>query len=134
ETAKLLAANLKVAGPVDAKQVESNLGDLDNAKFAERDRATRWLEELGDCAIPALERFLAGTPTLEARRRAERMLEKAQDVADPERMRRARALEVLERIGGDEAVKLLQRLANGNSDAVLTRDAKSTLQRLRPKR
>ena len=133
ETVKWLAATLKAADPVDAKQLESHLRDLDNAKFAERDRATRSVEVLGDRAIPALEQFLAGTPTPEARRRAEQILEKARYVADHDRMRQARTLEVLERIGGDDAVKLLERLANGNSDAVLTRDAKSTLQRLRPK-
>jgi WD40 repeat protein len=133
ETVKWLAAALKAADPVDARQLESHLRELDNAKFAERDRATRSLEELGDRAIPALERFLAGKSTLEARRRAEQILAKARNVADPDRMRQGRALEVLERIGGDEAVKLLERLANGDFDATLTRDAKSTLQRLRSK-
>ncbi len=87
----------------------------------------------GDRAILALELFLARTPAPEARRRAEQLLAKARYVHDPDCMSQGRALEVLQRIGGDEAVKLLERLANGNSAAAVTRDAKSTLQRLRPK-
>ena len=49
---------------------------------------------------------------------------------DRERLRQARALEVLEAMGTPEARTLLDELAKGAADAWLTRDAKTALERL----
>lgn len=129
---KLLALHLKPAAPLDAKRIDVCLRDLDSDNFAIRDRATRELERFGEQAVPALERFLAGKPSLEARRRVERVLEKIRaQIPQGERLRQIRALEALERIGDDDARRLLEALAKGSDDAPLTRDAKASLARMR---
>jgi WD40 repeat protein len=126
---KLLARNLKPA-PIDKKGIDAWLRDLDSDDFAARERATRELERLGEQAVPALERFLAGKPSLEARRRVELLLEKSHGPT-PEHLRQIRALEALERIGDDDARRLLEALAKGTADTWLTRDAKASLERIR---
>jgi RNA polymerase sigma factor (sigma-70 family) len=126
----LLRERLRPATPLDVKRVEKLLADLDSDRFAERDRATKELERLGDQAEPTLRRFLAGSPSLEGRRRAEGLLARVEGpVTDPERLRQLRALEVLERIGG-EARPVLKALAGGATDARLTREAKASLERV----
>jgi RNA polymerase sigma factor (sigma-70 family) len=128
----LFARHLKPAASADAKRVAACLRDLDSAEFSVRDRATEELEQMGDAAAPALERFLAGKPALEAKRRAERLLAKARwQVMDPERLRQIRALEALERIDNDATRRLFETLAGGDPDARLTREAKAALARLR---
>ncbi len=127
---QLLARHLKPAVPIDAKRIDACLRDLDSDKFAVREQATRDLKQLGDQAAPVLERFLAGSPTPEARRRVELVLEKAL-VQEPQRLRQIRALEALEWMGSDGARRLLETLAKGAPDARLTRDAKAALARLR---
>src|SRR5207248_203417 len=73
----LLARHLKPAAPIDAKRIDACLRDLDSDEFEARQRATRDLEQMGDQVVPALERCLAGRPSLEVRKRVERILQKA---------------------------------------------------------
>jgi WD40 repeat protein len=128
----LLTRHLQAAVPIDAKRIDACLHDLDSDQFADRERAMRELEQQGDQALAALERFLAGRPSLEARKRVEQLLEKARDVArDPERLRQHRALEALGRMDGDGARRLLEALAKGAPNARLTRDAKASLEQRR---
>ena len=51
-------------------------------------------------------------------------------VAPPEVLRTVRAIAALERVGTPEARAVLERMAQGNPDALETRDAKSVLNRL----
>ena len=128
---KIVGDHLKPAVTPDVKQIDQHLRDLDSTKFAERDRAMRELEQFGDRAGPNLERFLAGSPSAEARRRAEQLLAKAREpFRDGQPIREWRAVEVLERIGDREATRLLEQLATGDTDARLTREAKAALRRL----
>jgi hypothetical protein len=74
---------------------------------------------------------LAGKPTLEARRRLEKLLDHLDaPVADADRLRALRAVEALEHIGTPPAVHLLQTLARGDPDARLTREARAARERL----
>jgi WD40 repeat protein len=130
DAVKLLAQHLKPAAPIDTKGIDAWLRDLDSDDFAVRERATRELERLGEQAVPALERFLTGKPSLEARRRVERVVGKSSD-RTREHLRRIRALEALERIGNDDARRLLEALAKGATDAWLTREARASLGRMR---
>jgi RNA polymerase sigma factor (sigma-70 family) len=131
-TVKLLSRHLEPSAPIDARRIDAWLRDLESDAFDQRERATRRLEQLGNQAVPALERLLADQPSLEARQRAERLLRKASDRSPgPERLRQIRAVEALERMGGAGARRLLEALAEGAPDSGLTRDARAALGRLR---
>ncbi|MFO0842599.1 MAG: hypothetical protein U0797_09420 [Gemmataceae bacterium] len=73
-------------------------------------------------------------PSLEARKRLERLLAAVDaDVhtPSPERIRALRAVELLERIGTPAARRALAELAGGAPGARLTREAKATRDRAR---
>jgi HEAT repeat protein len=115
----------------DGKQVERWLAQLGSEDFEKRQRAAKELMWLGEQAETELRRFLAGDPPLEARKRAEELLDRlTKPLTDPEWLRRLRAVEALERIGTAEARRLLQALAEGAGASRLTRDAKASLDRL----
>ena len=70
-------------------------------------------------------------PSAELRVRASRLLDRVADkVPSADSLRRERALEVLEQIGGPEARAVLEGLAKGAPEAGLTRRAKEALKRL----
>jgi hypothetical protein len=131
ETAlKIAGKQLKPAEPIDPQWLAARLRDLDNQKFAERERATRELEEVGDRAAAALETFLAAKPSAEARGRAEKLLMKTRSqVATSESAQALRALEVLEWIGTPKARELVENLAKGAEGALVTEEAKRSLKR-----
>jgi hypothetical protein len=127
----LLRERLRPVAAVDARQIGRWLAALDSDRFVERQRAEAELAKQGDQAEAALRRFLAGQPTLEARRRAEQVLARLQGpVTEPEQLRQLRALEVLEFIGTDAAREILRSLASGAPDAKVTQDAAASLRRL----
>jgi hypothetical protein len=125
----LLQAHLEPARPADAKRLADLIRDLDDRRFAVREKATRELGRLGDAAAPALHLALQGQPALELRRRAEALLEKLATVSG-ERLRGLRAVEVLEHIGTPAARQLLRKLATGLPEARVTQEAKASLGRL----
>jgi hypothetical protein len=70
----------KPRGPLDRKKAEKWLRDLDDESFEARQTASRGLEKLGVAAKPLLREALRGRPSVEARRRVERLLAKLQGV------------------------------------------------------
>jgi RNA polymerase sigma factor (sigma-70 family) len=109
------------------------IDDLGSDSFAVRDWAARGLEKLGESAVPLYHRRLKEGPPLEVRLRLERLLEKWGDRdVSPARLREVRALEVLERIGTAEARRLVEKLAGGEPEARLTRDARAARKRFGP--
>ena len=78
---KIAVEQLKPAEAIDPQWVAARLRDLDNPKFAEREQATRDLEEVGDRAVAALEKFMAARPSAEASGRAEKLLARRRDQA-----------------------------------------------------
>jgi WD40 repeat protein len=126
-----LAERLRPFPPLDAGRIDRLVAALGHARYAVRAQAVRELERLGEVAEPALRRALAGNPSLEQRRRVERLLDKAAaPVTSPEQLRALRAVEVLERAGTPEARRVLAALAVGAADARLTREARAALGRL----
>jgi hypothetical protein len=125
-----LRERLRPAAAADPMSVRRLLADLDSDEFDVRERASQALGKMGGQAESALNQFLKGNPSAEARKRAERVLAKID--ADPtgEALRALRAIEVLEHIGTPEASRLLKSLADGAPEARLTREAKAALQRL----
>jgi RNA polymerase sigma factor (sigma-70 family) len=128
-----LRKNLQPAPPVDQKLLTRLIADLDSNDFDARHKAAAELEMLGESAMPAFRKALDGKPSLEARRRLDDLLDKAQrlwwDVTG-ERLRSLRAIEVLDLAGTKEAGEVLKMLADGAAGSRLTEEAKTALQRL----
>src|SRR6266540_82349 len=120
----LLRERLRPVTAVSAADIQKHVKALESSNFAERERATVALEKLGDLAQPALQKLLVGRPSLEARRRAERLLAKLERATgSPEDLLALRATTILERLGTAEARRLLQTLADGAPGARLTEQA-----------
>jgi hypothetical protein len=118
----------------DLALVRKHIAHLDDAEFTVREEATAQLMRLGSSLAPVLRRELQGKPSLEARKRMQRILEK---IGEPslsnEELQRLRFIQVLELIGTPAACNLLRKLAAGDPDAALTCEAKDALQRLERK-
>jgi RNA polymerase sigma factor (sigma-70 family) len=126
-----LRQQLRPAAPAGARRIARLIADLDSGQFAVRQRAARELEEAGEMAEPALRKALLSKPSLEVRRRLEKVLKKVErQVPSSARLQALRALEVLELVGDPESRKLLERLSQGASGARLTREARAALDRL----
>jgi WD40 repeat protein len=127
----LLRQHLHPTPAVAAGKIDRLIADLDSNKFRTRQEATDELAKLGELAVPALGKVLAGHPSLETRRRVEQLLEKATRLTlTPEEVRLVRAVEVLERLGTAEARQVLATLAGGAPGALPTREAQAALDRL----
>jgi hypothetical protein len=133
EAVAYLRKQLQLVPAVDEKRLARLIADLDSNQFAEREEASKALENLEEVAVGACRKALQAQPSLEVRRRLEAVLEKEAKSASappPERMRALRAIEVLEHIGTPEAQDVLNSLAQGASEARLTQEAKTSLERL----
>lgn len=115
----------------DEKKIARHIRELDDDNFAVREQASAELEKLGQAAAVALKLAITGDLSLEARRRAERVLERLKaPVLSPEQLRLQRAIEVLSTIDTPEARKLLEDLSRGKPSDWLTVEAKSALELL----
>jgi RNA polymerase sigma factor (sigma-70 family) len=114
--------------------VRDFVGQLDAPLFADREKAEKALMDLGETATAHLRTAMATGLSAEQRARLKRLLAAfTEPVLQPgDRLRQVRAVAVLERIGSADAKKLLTELANGTPEARLTREAKASLDRLRP--
>jgi hypothetical protein len=131
----MLQKQLPLPAPPGEKQVARLLADLDSDDFTTREKATVDLERAGAGVMKAVERFLMKSLSVEAKRRAERVLAKIEEDNSPiGGIRDRRAVECLEWIGNDDARQLLKTLAGGVAEAQLTREAKAALARLEPQR
>ncbi len=127
----LFAERLQPAPAVDGQHIARLVADLDGKSFTVRRQATQELEKLGELAQAALEKTLEGQPSLEVRRRVEKLVEKLHGPeTSPERLRALRTIEVLENIGNPQARQVLAELAKGAPKAKLTQDAQAALERL----
>jgi hypothetical protein len=111
--------------------------DLDDDDFHVRQKASRELEGLGAEAAFAIQRALQGTPSLEARRRLRKALDKMKPPKgghDFQLRSVSLALAILEEIGSPDARRALEELAKGSSKSAVTRDAGAALERLAKRR
>jgi RNA polymerase sigma factor (sigma-70 family) len=131
----LIRKGLKAPAPLDAAQVKRLLADLSNDSFAVRKQAAQELKALGEMVETPLRQFLAGNPSLEARKRADQILDAIiGPPASGERLQQLRAVEVLEKIGSEGAREVLRQLTKGPAEAPLIRDATATLRRMETKK
>lgn len=126
----------KVNSDESDQRVKKLLGELDNDDFDVREKATKELIGLGSSAIQAVRQEIDTSKSREVKRRAREIVAKigAATATRPEAILLARGMEVLQRLGGAEARKLLEQWAEGPAGAPLTVDAKATLSLLGKRR
>jgi WD40 repeat protein len=129
-----LGEHLRPVRTEDSEPVRKLLRELEDRRFAIRQRAANELAKFGAEWAPLLEEAVVGGGSLELRRRVEPLLDApAMRRWSPETVRQLRALYALELIGTPEARRLLERVADGLPEARLTQEAKAAVQRLRRK-
>ncbi|HEY7315336.1 MAG TPA: sigma-70 family RNA polymerase sigma factor [Gemmataceae bacterium] len=129
----LFRKHLRPATEAETAELRQLLDDLNSDRFQTRERASKELERRRAEAGPILEQALAAKPALEVRRRIENILRRPRRLESPELLRRLRAVQVLERLATPEARQLLDAIAQGERGALLTREAKAALQRIKPR-
>jgi hypothetical protein len=123
-----LREQLRPAPSVKQQDLRRLLAALEHRSFAVRQRAERELEQFGVPVRPALQRVLAARPTLETRRRLERLLDNFdEEILAGAELRAWRAVRVLEMIGTPAARRLLAELARGAPGAWQTEAARRVL-------
>jgi hypothetical protein len=127
-----LRAQLRAAGsPAAAKKVALLITQLDDDDFSVREKATAELEKRGLEALARLRRSLDRPISLEARRRAERLVAKLKTAKPTAAQKRLQgALLVLELIATAEARKVLEEASRGSAGAWLAPQAQASLKRL----
>jgi len=126
--------NLKPAVAADEKTIAKLIKDLDADDVKARDDATSSLEEIGEPAAEPLQKLLDGSPPLEVRTRAQRIIDHLKTgTAAANVLRGLRALEVLEWIGTDNAAQLLHTYSRDEKTPGLAQEAKFALERLKRK-
>jgi hypothetical protein len=131
QAALFLGRHLHPITSADLRRIPRLVSDLDSDNFANRGQAMAELEQLGELAEPILEKTMRDQPSLEVRRRLQRLLERLKGPTPPgPRLQALRAVEVLEQIGTPEACQALRRLATGAADARESYEAGEALERL----
>jgi hypothetical protein len=111
--------------------MDTLIANLDSDQVAERDKAMKQLEWLGELAEPDLRKALDKKPGRDKKRRLLDLIERLDIVKSPRRVRATRALEILETLGTPAAIEVLQDLSGGAPEAWLTREAKASSERLK---
>jgi hypothetical protein len=133
-TIALLKKELKPAEApaVDLKQIAAWVRDLDSDQFDARDDAYRALAKVGVAAEATLRKARTGNVSLEMRRRIDDLLQMIDSSSlTTAEVRAVRAVEVAERIATPEALELLATWASGDAGAVLTREARMAVGRMK---
>jgi RNA polymerase sigma factor (sigma-70 family) len=132
---ELLATKLKpVPMPAGRRSTAALVADLDAKAFAAREAATRELAKRVAADFGELTAALDAAETEEVRQRLTTVLHAAPPAwprQSAEELRVVRAVAVLEAIGTAEAKRLLPELAAGDPAALITREAKAAVGRLR---
>jgi WD40 repeat protein len=122
----LLKEHMRRVQHPDTDAVARLIAQLDHEEFAERQKAQQTLEQLGESAVPFLEKSLQGTPSPESRRRMNDVVRRSTRLA----LQHQRAITALEWIGTPAAREVLRTLADGIPQGRRTMDAQAALKRL----
>jgi hypothetical protein len=125
-----LREQVHAAPAADARQTAQRIRELDSDDFAVREKAVDELAKQGDAVRAPLEQALQANPSLEVRRRIERLLEEMEPGHSLQELRLLRAVEAVEQMRTVEARRLLESWSRGPLTARLTREAKESLGRL----
>jgi RNA polymerase sigma factor (sigma-70 family) len=121
-----LKENLRPAPATDPIELAKLMADLDGTSFAMRESAARKLENLGESSEAVLHKALAANPSLEMRRRLEKLLEKREQFV----VRGLRAIDALEQIATPEAQQVLEALAKDSPNPRMASAAAGALARV----
>ena len=127
----LLKQRARPAVKRDTVEIEGLIADLSAADAKRSEKAAGRLQEFGQQAAPALYQKLRDKPAIEVRRRIEQVLAfVSRFPIPPDDLRLSRAIQVLERIGSNDAQQILKELAGGDASAKATSEAAAALKRL----
>jgi hypothetical protein len=130
ETLALFPDKLKqIKGP-DIARIKRSISELGDGKYAVREKASHALTESGEAARESLKEALKQELTAEARRRVEVLLSNLDKGHPPTQLQAFRAIEVLERIGGNKARQVLADYLKQTSDADVKREIEETMARM----
>lgn len=130
--AVFLKEQVRPVPPVDSKQIEQWIEDLDNEQFAVRQKATVKLAQAGTLAETHLHKAQQGKISQEFRRRLDLLVQKIERTApSAKELQMVRALTVLERLATPAAREVLAVIADGAPEARLTQQARQALERWR---
>ncbi len=116
---------------LDWQRVEKLLRDLDDSSYPVRQKATLELGQYGELIRVPLEKYLAGKLSLEALRRAGKLLDKVKEPPlTPDRLRSLEAIEILEILRTPEARRLLEELSRDSLIAQIRLAAQEALERV----
>jgi hypothetical protein len=117
-------------GPT-TEQIGRMVHDLDSDEWPVREKASADLEKSGARALPLLKKALDNPPSLEVRKRAQRLLRRLDPTEMPaEELVAVRGVQTLEYMATPEARRLLEQLARGSAGLRLTEEAGDALRRL----
>jgi WD40 repeat protein len=118
------------------KRVKELLSLLNNDTFAVRQKALRELEDILPVVQPILKREMAGPLPLETRQRLQKALAKPglKGEAPEPGLRALRALQILEYLNTDQALRLIETLAQSDFQLTLRTEATASLERLKKRR
>jgi WD40 repeat protein len=129
----MLEKRLTAARPGTVTQggLQKMIADLDSDEFDVREKATSDLDRAGQQARGALVRLVSNPPSLEARRRAQKLLARLDRAAvAPETLLAMRGVQALEYIGTADARRVLRRLATGAGGPRLQEEARLAVRRM----
>jgi WD40 repeat protein len=129
----LLCERLKPAAAIADAALAPLLVDLAGDNFARRDAAFRRLRDLGHVVEKPLEAALPRATNSEQTRRLKALLDECRDdgLMNADERRALRAIQALGQIGTPAAGALLESWSKGADAAILTREAKAALERMR---
>jgi WD40 repeat protein len=134
ETAMLVRSRVLADLDRVAKQLALLVADLDNPRFAVREKATTALRRWGESAEPALRHALKSPSSDETRRRLEAVLAGLHKGEVPQlsrgQLHAARAIEALEHARTPAAREALRSLAGVLAEPWLVQEARAALDRL----
>ena len=119
---------------INVVRVRELIADLGSDAYLVRQAASTELGKLGDKVTGPLRQALGDNPSLELRKRLESLLKAAGELRPGVNVRRVRAIQVLEDIGTNGALEVLQTLADAAPATPESQDAKMSLERARMRR
>jgi HEAT repeat protein len=113
-----------------ADEVVRLIRNLDSDEYPVREKAKADLEKAGPCVLTALRKTLESPPSLEVRKRVERLLVRLDPTELPaEELIAVRGVQTLEYMGTPEARRLLEHLSR-EADGRLNEEAAQAMERL----